>query len=354
MLNFLKKLVNRFFFNEETIYFSIFLFTCFCLLFFFGGILLPILLSLVIAFLLNGLVRTLENYRFPRWLSLSLTLLIFFGIYLSFFITLPSIGSEINSFIQTLPNIVGSLQLALHNFSTSYPEIFSQDEINSIFVNLSSQVNSLLSQALSQIAGTVTFAFNALLYAILIPLMVFFFVKDKETLLPLISFLTPQEEGLMDSIFSEMNEQLYNYVTGKLIEISIVTCVTYIVFSWLALPYTFLLAMLVGLSVIIPFFGAILVTIPVLLVGLYEWGISSDFYWLLGLYLIIQVLDGNLLVPLLFSARNNLHPVIIVISVLFFGGIWGFWGLFFAIPLATFIKAIVTSWPENPTDKSNF
>ena len=354
MLNFLKKLVDRFFFNEETIYFSVFLLISFALLFFFGGILLPILISLVIAFLLNRLVRLLENYLFPRWVSLSITLLVFFGLYLSLFITLPRIGTEVNSLIQTLPSIVGSLQQALYSLSSSYPEIFSQEEISSIFVNLSSQVNNLLAQALGQIAGTISFAFNALLYAILIPLMVFFFVKDKETLLPLLSFLAPEEKGLMDSIFSEMNDQLYNYVTGKLIEISIVTTVSYAVFSWLHLPYTFLLAFLVGLSVIIPFFGAILVTIPVLLVGLYEWGISENFYWLLGLYLVIQALDGNLLVPLLFSVRNKLHPVIIVISVLFFGGIWGFWGLFFAIPLATFIKAIINSWPQNPLEKSSF
>ena len=95
-----------------------------------------------------------------------------------------------------------------------------------------------------------------------------------------------------------------------------------------------------------PIFGAILVTIPVVLIGLYEWGLSENFYWLLSFYLLIQILDGNVLVPILFSTRNNLHPVVIIIAVLFFGGIWGFWGLFFAIPLATFIKAIINSWPE--------
>ena len=353
MFNLINKLVERFFFNDETIYFTIFLIFCFVLLFFFGSILLPILLSLVIAFLLNGLVRTLENYHFPRWLSLSLTLLVFFGLYVSLFVTLPSIGSQINSLIQTLPNIVDSLQQALHNLSSWYPDLFSEEKISNIFVNISSQLNNLLVKALGQLSSTISFAFNALLYAILIPLMVFFFVKDKETLLPLISFIAPEKKGLMDSIFSEMNDQLYNYVTGKLIEISVVTFVSYLAFSWLGLPYTFLLALLVGLSVVIPFFGAILVTIPVLLVGLYQWGISENFYWLVGLYLIIQALDGNLLVPLLFSARNNLHPVIIVISVLFFGGIWGFWGLFFAIPLATFIKAIINSWPKNPLENPN-
>ncbi len=346
MVNLLKKLLDRFFFNEETIFFSLFLLVTFLLLLFFGGVLLPILISLVIAFLLNGLVQLLENMRFPRWLSLTTSLIIFFSLYTSLFLILPSIGSQINSLIQSLPNIVESLQQVLSNLANSYPEFFSEEEIPNIIVNLSSQINNLLSQALGQIAGTISFAFNAVIYAILIPLMVFFFVKDKETLLPLISFFAPEKKGLMDSIFLEMNEQLYNYVTGKLIEIFIVSSVSLLVFSLLDLPYAFLLALLVGLSVLIPFFGAILVTFPVVLIGLYEFGISTEFYWLLGLYLLIQVLDGNILVPFLFSARNKLHPVVIVISVLFFGGIWGFWGLLFAIPLATFIKAIINSWPQ--------
>ena len=188
--------------------------------------------------------------------------------------------------------------------------------------------------------------FNAILYAIMIPLMVFFFLKDKEELLPLAGFILPKKNGFMQSVFSEMNDQLFNYVTGKFIEMLIIASSSYVLFAILGLPYAVLIAILVGLSVIIPIFGAILVTIPVVLIGLYEWGLTENFYWLLGLYLLIQILDGNVLVPLLFSNRNNLHPVIIIISVLFFGGIWGFWGLFFAIPLATFIKAIINSWPE--------
>tara|TARA_B110000116_G_scaffold253536_1_gene250275 strand:+ start:96 stop:578 length:483 start_codon:yes stop_codon:yes gene_type:complete len=157
----------------------------------------------------------------------------------------------------------------------------------------------------------------------------------------------------MNSVFSEMNDQLYNYVTGKVIEMFVVASFSYLVFALLGLPYAVLIAILVGLSVIIPFFGAILVTIPVAFLGLYEWGLTTQFYWLMFLYLLIQILDGNVLVPFLFSTRNNLHPVIIIITILFFGGIWGFWGLFFAIPLATFIKAIVNSWPVPNVENSS-
>jgi len=111
-----------------------------------------------------------------------------------------------------------------------------------------------------------------------------------------------------------------------------------------------LLAVAVGLSVIIPYVGAAVVTLPVVLIAWFQFGASSDFWWVVGSYLLIQTLDGNVLVPLLFSEVVNLHPVAIIVAVLVFGGLWGFWGVFFAIPLATVVQAIITAWPHDNVD----
>ena len=346
MRDLLEKFIARFFSNEESVYFGFLLIVCSLFILLFGNILLPVFLSIVIAFLLNGLLKNLESLKISHTISLVLTLIIFFGFYLSIFIALPSLGSQINSLLQNLPTIVVAFQNIFGGLVETFSDIFSEEDMNTLFLNFTDQVNNLLSQALGQLAGTISFMFSAVLYAILVPIMVFFFLKDKTVLLPMLTEFLPTKRGFMNSIFSEMNDQLYNYVNGKVIEMSIVALFSYLVFALLGLPYAVLIAILVGLSVIIPFFGAILVTIPVALLGLYEWGLTSQFYWLMGLYLIIQMLDGNVLVPIIFSSRNNLHPVVIIITILFFGGIWGFWGLFFAIPLATFIKAIVNSWPE--------
>ena len=354
MRDLLNKFIARFFSNEESVYFGFLLFSSFSFLLLFGDILFPVFLSIVIAFLLNGLLRTFKSLKFSHRVSLSLTLIIFFGLYLGIFLTLPSIGAQINSLLQKLPVIVVAFQNTLSGLSETYGDIISKEDINTLFLNITAQLNNLLKQALGQLAGTISFLFSAVLYAILVPLMVFFFLKDKNDLLPMLTGFLPKKRGLMHSVFSEMNDQLYNYVTGKVIEMSIVASFSYLVFAILGLPYAVLIAILVGLSVIIPFFGAILVTIPVALLGLYEWGLAEKFYWLMGLYLLIQLLDGNVLVPILFSARNNLHPVIIIIAVLFFGGIWGFWGLFFAIPLATFVKAIINSWPEPKAENTPY
>ena len=342
MRSLFNKFMQRFFSNEESVYFAILLIFSFFFIIFFGNVLLPVIISIVIAFLLNGFMTTLLRFNISQKLSLSITLIVFFGFYLSLFMALPSIGTEINNLLQNLPTIVSSFQQTLIEMNN----YFSEEDIDQIFANLSNQISVLLSSALGQLAGTVSLMFNAILYAIMIPLMVFFFLKDKSILLPFATIILPKENGFMQSVFTEMNDQLFNYVTGKFIEMLVVATASYILFAFLGLPYAVLIAILVGLSVIIPIFGAILVTIPVVLIGLYEWGLTENFYWLLGFYLLIQVLDGNVLVPILFSSRNNLHPVVIIIAVLFFGGIWGFWGLFFAIPLATFIKAIINSWPE--------
>ena len=83
-----------------------------------------------------------------------------------------------------------------------------------------------------------------------------------------------------------------------------------------------------------------------MLIALSQWGFTAQFSYLIFFYILIQALDGNLLVPYLFSEKLNLHPLVIIVAVIIFGGLWGFWGVFFAIPLATLVKAIINAWPN--------
>src|SRR5690606_38694530 len=121
---------------------------------------------------------------------------------------------------------------------------------------------------------------------------------------------------------------------------------SYALFAVLDLQYAVLLSFLVGVSVIIPYVGAVIVTIPIEIVGYFQWGFGSEWMWLMGLYFVIQALDANVVVPILFSEVVDLHPIAIIIAVLFFGGIWGVWGVFFAIPLATLVQAVIKAWPS--------
>jgi putative permease len=161
--------------------------------------------------------------------------------------------------------------------------------------------------------------------------------------------LMPGERGLADMVWIEVDRQIANYVRGKFWEIIIVWAASYIAFSFFGLQYAMLLAVLVGLSVVVPYVGATVVTFPVLLVAWFQWGWSQDFIWVAVAYLVIQALDGNVLVPLLFGEVVNLHPIAIIVAILVFGGFWGFWGVFFAIPLATLVNAVLRAWPSSKT-----
>ena len=185
-----------------------------------------------------------------------------------------------------------------------------------------------------------------IIYLVLVPILVFFMLKDREILVGFTLSLLPQKRKLLTRIWKEMDAQIANYIRGKFIEIIIVGSVAFFTFAFFGLPYSALLAVLVGFSVLVPYIGAAVATLPVASVAGFHFGISDEFAYVLVAYGIIQALDGNVLVPVLFSEAVNLHPVSIIVAVLFFGGIWGFWGIFFAIPLATLLKALVFAWPR--------
>jgi putative permease len=151
-------------------------------------------------------------------------------------------------------------------------------------------------------------------------------------------------------VWADVEAQIANYVRGKAGEILIVGAVSYITFISLGLDYSALLATMVGVSVLIPYIGAAVVTIPIAFVAYFQWGWGWDFGQVMIAYAIIQALDGNVLVPLLFSEALNLHPVAIIVAILVFGGLWGFWGIFFAIPLATVVQAVLKAWPRASQD----
>jgi putative permease len=257
---------------------------------------------------------------------------------------LASLASEMPRMLEQGRQLVGILP-------SRYPELVSAAQINELTALAKAEIAALGQAVLTRSVASIPGILTVLVYMILIPMLVFFFLKDKEQLLEWAGGFLPRERPLLRRIWSEMNLQFANYARGKVLEIIIVGVVSYAAFTWMGLNYAALLGLAVGMSVIIPYIGAALVTLPVVMVGFFQWGMSSEFYTLCVVYLIIQVLDGNVLVPLLFSEAVNLHPVAILLAVLFFGGIWGLWGVFFAIPLATMLKAIINAWPTAEPEK---
>jgi putative permease len=332
--------------DPEVIFLGLFLVVASVLVLAMGNMLIPVLASLVIAYLLEGLVGKLEGLRLPRLLAVILVFSAFLlFVSLVLFVLLPLLSRQLTQLVSQLPWMVGEGQKLVMQLPEHYPNIITEEQVQELIAGLRREVfvfgQTLLSLSFASLTGLITL----LIYLVLIPLLIFFFLKDKRLIIDwLVSFL-PQDRAFASRVWRDVDRQLANYVRGKSVEIIIVWSASFITFSLFGLQYAMLLGVLVGLSVIIPYIGAVVVTFPVLIVAWFQWGWGSDFIWLTVAYLVIQGLDGNVLVPLLFSEVVNLHPVAIIVAILVFGGFWGFWGVFFAIPLATVVQATLIAWP---------
>jgi putative permease len=219
-------------------------------------------------------------------------------------------------------------------------------EIEKMLGSFSSELVGVGQKLVSVSLSSAIDAFTVLVYLVVVPLLVFFLLKDKEQIVQWFRRFVPEERGLAYSVWKEVDAKMGNYIRGKMLEIVIVGVATFIPLKYMGMNYAATMSLLVGLSVIIPYVGAVAVTIPVAMIAWFQWGASSEFVYLMIAYLVVQFLDGNILVPLLFSEVVNMHPAAIIIAVLFFGGMWGVWGVFFAIPLATLVQAVINSWPS--------
>ena len=310
-----------------------------------GGILMPAIVAAVIAYLLDWPVSKLGKIGVTRGLATALVLLGFISLCtLTFISVVPAVTQQSINLIKETPQIWAGGQEWLLRLPERYPELVQLTHIQNMLDGINEKIVAYAEKLLSASFNSLADIGLVLIYVILVPLMVFFMLKDKDELMQNITGLLPTERRLIKQVGTEMNIQIANYIRGKVTEIIIVGTVSAITFALMDLRYALLLGVLVGFSVLIPYIGAAVVTIPVAIVALFQWGVSPEFWYLMVAYGIIQALDGNVLVPILFSEAVSLHPIYIIIAVLFFGGLWGFWGVFFAIPLATLVKAVVNAW----------
>jgi putative permease len=279
--------------------------------------------------------------------AVGLVFALFMGVLMLFIVVvMPLLWHQLITLFNELPGMLAKWQSLLLLLPERYPHLVSDEQVLQAIEAARGEIGKFGQWALTFSLSSLPLLVNIMIYLVLVPILVFFFLKDRVMIGQWVRGYLPRERALITRVAQEMNRQIANYIRGKVIEIVICGGVTYIAFVALGLNYAALLALLVGISVVVPYVGAVVVTVPVLLIALFQWGWSDQFIYLMAVYGIIQTLDGNVLVPLLFSEAVNLHPVAIICAVLLFGGLWGFWGVFFAIPLATLFKAVLDAWPR--------
>lgn len=346
-MNLLTSWFKRNFADPQVVILGIVLIVVFAVVFGLGRMLAPVFASIVIAYLLEAAVAQLLRTGLPRLASVVLVFLFFLAsLFFLLFGLVPMLTRQLTQLVQQIPNYITQGQNLLLQLPQTYPQMVSEEQVQRLIGNAGNELAAAGQQFLAWSLASVGNVVGLLVLLVLIPVLVFFLLKDKYQLIGWFKAYLPAERHLVSSVWADVEAQIANYVRGKAGEIVIVGSVSYVTFISFGLEYAALLATMVGFSVLIPYIGAAVVTIPIAFVAYVQWGWGWSFGQIMIAYAIIQALDGNVLVPLLFSEALDLHPVAIIVAILVFGGLWGFWGIFFAIPLATVVQAVLKAWPR--------
>jgi putative permease len=345
-MDLIKTWFRRYFENPQVVILTVILLLGFGVVYFFGRMLVPLFAGLIIAYLLDGLIKPLVRRKLPRNIAVVLVFLFFIVLLLfTIFWLVPLLIRQLTQLMQQVPTMIGAAQKLLLQLPEHYPRFISEDQVREVIVILRREVTRLAQYILSISVASVIGLITILVYLFIVPLLVFFFLKDKDKILSWLTSFLPSDRSLAVRVWEDVNVQIANYIRGKIWEIIIIWSGSFIVFTLFRLQYSVLLGFIVGTSVLIPYVGAATATIPIALVAYFQWGLGPEFAWVLVAYAGIQIVDGNILAPLLLSEVVNIHPVAVISAILVFGGLWGFWGIFFAIPLTTLIQAVIQAWP---------
>jgi len=306
----------------------------------------PFLAAAVIAYLLNRMLRVLVKWGMPRWMAFTSLYLVFFLVLSwALFWLLPAAVQQFKALALDLPRIITKLQHTVGGILHQYEPYLGAGYVQEVTDRLSEQLTAIGEGAVAGLLQGLPGVVTLFVYLILVTFLVFFFLKDKDQILAWVGRFWPRDRALLNRVLHDADAQMGRYVTGKFWEILLVGVCTEVVFVSLGLRYAFLLALLTGFSVLIPYIGALAVTVPVALLALAQWGPTWDAGWVLLAYGIIQLIDGNVLAPLILGEAINVHPTAIILAVLVFGSLWGIWGAFFAVPLAVVVKSVLDALP---------
>jgi len=271
MLEIIQQWYRRHFTDPQTVIFAFILIVGVVVILVLNTHLMPILVAIVIAYLAEGMVAWMNRINLGRTVAASVvTALMVTAILIVFFVLLPLLSKQVTELIRQLPVMLGKGQQLLLHLPEQYPEYVSARQIEELLTlarnELTQMGQRVVSLSLASVVGVITF----LVYMILLPLMVFFFLKDKDLILHWLADFLPEERRLLHTVWAELDIKIASYVRGKVIEVLIIWAASFVAFTFMGLDFAMLLSLAVGLSVIIPYVGATVVTIPVALISAFQ------------------------------------------------------------------------------------
>lgn len=312
------------------------------------GIIIMFVLAMLIAYLLDPIVSIMENNGYPRLESIIfLFVLIGFLLFLSGIFLFEPIKTEIGGLIKFLQKSnMESIEQNLRKFITANFPLFQDqvdDIINAFLTTFSDEALNIAQKTLSFIQGI----FSLITQILIIPLIAFFLLKDGPSLKKEIFKLIPNKFFEMSlHMHQKADQQIGRYIRGQLIDSFLLAVLYAIGFNYLGIKFFIILSIFSGVANIIPYVGPVIAAIPPIIVSVLT-AQSFDFVpQIILLFVVIQIIDVVIFQPTVVAKSVQLHPLIIIFSVLAGGQLLGIVGMLFAVLLAGIIKVVIveTAW----------
>ena len=300
-----------------------------------GDILLPFVLGAAIAYLLDPIVDRLERLGTGRVLGTTLILMAaFFVLFSIFLLVIPLVIDQFRLLAVAAPDLVTSLQeLVLNQIVSISPE---SEALNSTVSNLSTMVQEKLGIIFGSVMASAISLIDVIMLMVITPVVAVYLLVDWDRILEKINELLPLDHAsVVRSLASEIDSTLSAFVRG-MIAVCLVLGIYYATaLSLIGLEFGLIIGFIAGLVSFIPYVGALLGGVLAIGLALIQfWGDFELVALVVGVFIVGQIFEGNILTPKLVGNSVGLHPVSLILALSLFGAFFGFIGLLLAVPLA--------------------
>jgi len=300
-------------------------------------LLTPFLLAALISYLLAPIVKKLTEFTKNRAIAIAIIYATFFlSLALLFYFGYWTFIEQLEQLSEQLPQLIALYEQFIYRVyeSTSYlPEVV-HDQFDEIIIRLESSVELTIGKILTKLTNVV----QQFITIAVIPVLVFYFLKDFPLFSQRLRILLPAKWfGYFQTAIKLLDQSLGSYLRGQIIISSIVMAMTFIIYYSIQLQYSLVLAVIMGCMNIIPYFGPIIGTIPALSVALTtSWKIVTV---VLATTLVVQIIEGTIFSPYIMGKSVRVHPIFIIFALLTGAKIAGIIGMLVAVPIVTIIRS---------------
>ena len=313
------------------------------------AVLLPFALAALLYFLLSSPVDYLSQYRVPRNLVIItiicvvLLVVVFVSIYF-----LPIFYSQMLNVLQSIPNAL--LRIRAHWIPVFKEHILALDFIDAAQLdvwlaelNIIPQVTAGIRQTLKGIWMSTPGLFNTVVNIVLVPVIAFFLLSEKGSLRQKVKNVIPRDLlPHINTALVNISNTLRSVLKGQAIVAAILALLYIIGLSLVGLKAALAIGLVAGICRIVPYFDLIVGGLLSALVIISDFSGWGQVLGVVGVFVAVQAIDDAFITPRIMGDKAGLHPLLVILSVLSFGQLFGFWGVLFAIPIIAVVRVIIT------------